>query len=167
MCESSNGLESTCRNESLFRSLLSLDMLELNFVWFVAPADRIPSNDPRASDLLLEYPRRSQYLCNFCLADNSLATLLKVFCSSLLRRYRIQEITRLLCDSVSFTLQRLFNRLGRVVQDRSEIGYWYSDHFVGSLDGGLECEIPRFIVVQAVCRKCEPNNGGQRTWGRD
>jgi hypothetical protein len=55
MSESGNRLESTRRNESLFRSLLSLDMLQLDFVWFVASTNRIPSNDPRASDLVLEY----------------------------------------------------------------------------------------------------------------
>ena len=65
----------------------------------------------------------------------------------------------LLRNSVAFTLERFFNRLGWVLQYRSEIGYWYSDLFVGSLNGGFEREIPRFIVVQAVCREGETNDG--------
>ena len=73
----------------------------------------------------------------------------------------------MLCNSVSFTLERFFNRLNWVLQYRSEIGHWYSDLLVGSLDGVFEREIPRFIVVQAVYREGETNNGGQRAWCRD
>jgi len=73
----------------------------------------------------------------------------------------------LLCNSVAFTLEGFVYCLGWVLQYRSEIGYWYSDLLVGSLDRGFEREIPGFIVVQAVCREGETNDGGQRAWCRD
>jgi hypothetical protein len=64
MCESGNRLKSACGNESLFRSLLSLDMLQLDFIWFVPSTDRVPSNDPRAPDLSFEYAVYGQFPCD-------------------------------------------------------------------------------------------------------